>query len=110
MIIWYLATAVITGALLMTFQVQGINDIECELLMKAMLFSGERMNWPPDWDESLVSLQSTGQWMVSCAKRMWSVVFGVLNAGFIWNFIDIFFVYCIINNIFTSYPLYNLVI
>ena len=48
------------GAMLMAFQMSGLTDVEVELLMKAMLFSGERLSWPADWDKSLVSIQSTG--------------------------------------------------
>lgn len=38
----------------------GLTDVEVELFMKAMLFSGERLSWPVDWNKSLVSTQSTG--------------------------------------------------
>ena len=49
-----------TGALIMACHLKGLNDEEIELLMRAMMFSGELLVWPKEWVQNMASLQSTG--------------------------------------------------
>ena len=46
--------------MLMAFHFVGLSMLECESLMKAMMFSGQLLNWPGEWGDSLASLQSIG--------------------------------------------------
>ena len=51
---------VISGALLMACHIQELSDAEIELLMRALMFSGEILVWPVQWRDKMASLQSLG--------------------------------------------------
>ena len=48
------------GAMMIAFDLVGLSMLECESLMKAMMFSGQLLHWPGQWLDILASLQSTG--------------------------------------------------
>jgi len=46
--------------MLMAFDLIGLSLLECESLMKAMVFSGQLLHWPGQWLDTIASLQSIG--------------------------------------------------
>lgn len=44
----------------MAWHLKGITQAEMEMLAKSMLFSGQQLQWPKAWSDSVGSLQSTG--------------------------------------------------
>jgi thymidine phosphorylase len=44
----------------MACHIHGLSDTEIELLMRAMMFSGELLVWPVQWHGKMASLQSLG--------------------------------------------------
>ena len=50
----------VSGAMLMAFDLRGLSTLECEYLMKAMMFSGQLLNWPGQFVDTIASLQSIG--------------------------------------------------
>ena len=45
---------------MMAFDLVGLSVLECESIMKAMVFSGQLLHWPGQWLDTLASLQSIG--------------------------------------------------